>query len=69
MARGVRRVRNDSGDGASSKQHLELELELETLAQVEALAKQAKCTPFQMCVQLIKEGIDAKQQAGRASSP
>ena len=39
------------------KEYLAFELDGETMAQIEALAKEAKVTPFRMCIILLEESL------------
>ena len=40
-----------------TKEYLEIELDEETLAEVEALAESSNVTPFEMCVTLLQEEL------------
>ncbi|HWW02744.1 MAG TPA: hypothetical protein VNZ64_23795 [Candidatus Acidoferrum sp.] len=46
---------------SADKVYLEFELDPETLAQVEALARQSRCTAFEMCVKLLKLRLSARR--------
>ncbi len=48
--------------------YLEFELGRETLLEVKTLARKTGCTPFQMCVSLLQEGLSSKSKGGRAAA-
>jgi len=44
------------------KAYLEFELDGDTIAEVEALAKEANVTPFRMCIMLLEEAVAHEQE-------
>jgi hypothetical protein len=45
------------------RKYLKFQLEPKTLREVEALARQAGCTPFAMCVRLLEEELARRAKA------
>ncbi len=43
-------------------EYLEIELDPETLREVEELARESNCTPFEMCVILLRERLSASEE-------
>jgi len=41
------------------EEYIEFELDADMLREVEALAREANCTPFEICVQLLKEKMES----------
>ena len=58
----------------SKKVYVEFELELGMLSDIRALAREARCMPFELCVKLVQEqlatrGSRRRRGASRAVAP
>ena len=54
-----------SGQGAGkTKKYIEFQLDPATLKEIEALARKTGCTPFEMSVILLEEGLSNASGAG-----
>lgn len=51
----------EAAGGPVDRAYLEFELDPHMLAEVEALARRCHCTPFEMCVRLVKSRLPSQE--------